>query len=40
MASEAMSHVNEKLRLKYAQRAVHIHPTCKEARAALLACSA
>lgn len=39
MASEAMRYVNQNIRMKLAQRAVHINPTCKEAWAALITCN-
>lgn len=39
LASEAMRYVNQNIRKKLAQRAVHINPTCKEAWAALITCN-
>lgn len=38
MASEAMSFVDQQARKKFAQRAVHLNPTCKEAWSALILC--
>lgn len=38
VASKAMRYVNVNVMKKLAQKAIHLHPTCKEAWASLILC--